>query len=57
LSKKLSKRKTLSLLYPASQLRAITLLNSDYKLLTKVFEARLMEVLPTILHKSQLCSV
>ncbi len=45
------------MLYPASQLRPITLLNSDYKLLTKVFEARLMEVLPTILHKSQLCSV
>ncbi len=41
----------------ASQLRPITLLNTDYKLLTKVYVARLMQVLPTILHKSQLCSV
>jgi hypothetical protein len=41
----------------ASHLRPITLLNTDYKLLTKVYVARLMQVLPTILHKSQLCSV
>jgi hypothetical protein len=39
----------------ASQLRPITLPNTDYKLLTKVYVARLMQVLPTILHKSQLC--
>jgi hypothetical protein len=32
-------------------------LNTDYKLLTKVSVARLMKDLPTILHKSQLCSV
>ncbi len=41
----------------ASQLRPITLLNTDYKLLTKVYVARLMQVLPTTLHTSQLCSV
>ncbi len=32
-------------------------MTTDYKLLMKVFVARLMEVLPTILQKSQLCSV
>ncbi len=41
----------------ASQLRTITLLNTDYKLLTKVFVGRLMGVLPSVLQKSQLCSV
>jgi hypothetical protein len=33
------------------------LLNTDYKLLTKVFVGRLMGVLPSVLQKSQLCSV
>ncbi len=41
----------------ASQLRPITLLNTDYKLLTKVFVARLMRLLPTVLQRGQLCSV
>jgi hypothetical protein len=40
----------------ASTLRPITLLNTDYKILTKVYVARLMEVLPAILQKGQLCS-
>jgi hypothetical protein len=41
----------------ASQLRPITLLNTDYKLLSKVLVGRLMRVLPSILRKGQLCSV
>ncbi len=41
----------------ASQLRPITLLNTDYKLLTKVYVARLLQVLPKVLAKGQLCSV
>jgi hypothetical protein len=41
----------------ASQLRPITLLNTDYKLLTKVFVARLMRLLPSFLQRAQLCSV
>ncbi len=41
----------------AGQLRPITLLNTDYKILTKVYVARLMQVLPSILQKGQLCSV
>jgi hypothetical protein len=35
----------------------ITLLACDYKLLTKVFVARLIPLLPTVLTTSQLCSV
>jgi hypothetical protein len=41
----------------ASQLRPITLLTCDYKLLTKMFVNRLLLVLPTVLQASQLCSV
>jgi hypothetical protein len=41
----------------ASQLWPITLLNTDYKILTKVYVARLMQVLPSILQKAQLCSI
>ena len=41
----------------ASQLRPITLLNCDYKLLTKIMVRRLIQVLPTVLTTSQLCSV
>ena len=41
----------------ASQLRPITLLSCDYKLLTKVFVRRLLPILPTILTTHQLCSV
>ena len=41
----------------ASQLRPITLLSCDYKLLTKVFVRRLFPILPTILTTHQLCSV
>jgi hypothetical protein len=41
----------------ASQLKPITLLNTDYKLLTKVYVARLLQVLPKVLAKGQLCSV
>jgi hypothetical protein len=41
----------------ASQLRPITLLNTDYKLLTKVYMARLLQVLPKFLAKGQLCLV
>ena len=41
----------------ASQLRPITLLSCDYKLLTKVFVQRLIPTLPTILTTHQLCSV
>ncbi len=41
----------------ASKLRPITLLNTDYKLLSKVLVGRLMQVLTSILRKGQLCSV
>jgi exonuclease III len=41
----------------ADQLRPITLLSVDYKLLTKMLTARLVGVLPTIITSSQLCSV
>ena len=41
----------------ASQLRPITLLTCDYKLLTKVYVRRLIPLLPTILTTAQLCSV
>ena len=41
----------------ASQLRPITLLNTDYKLLTKMFVARLLPLLPTVLQATQLCSI
>ncbi len=41
----------------ASQLRPITLLNTDYKLHTKVYMARLLQVLPKVLAKGQLCLV
>ncbi len=41
----------------ASQLRPITLLSTDYKLLTKVFCNRLLPLLPTIISPSQLCAV
>lgn len=41
----------------AVQLRPITLLSTDYKLLTKMLTARMLTVLPTMLLSSQLCSV
>ena len=41
----------------ASQLRPITLLNTDYKLLTKMFVARLLPLLPSVLQATQLCSI
>ncbi len=41
----------------AAQLRPITLLAVDYKLLTKMLVARLLHVLPDVLKASQLCSV
>jgi len=41
----------------ASQLRPITLLGTDYKLLTKILVARLLPVLPSVLQSTQLCSV
>jgi exonuclease III len=41
----------------AAQFRPITLLGADYKILTKMFVGRLMEVLPTLLQAGQLCSV
>jgi hypothetical protein len=41
----------------APQLRPITLLGTDYKLLTKILVARLLPVLPTVLQSTQLCSV
>jgi hypothetical protein len=41
----------------ASQLRPITLLNTDYKILTKVYVERLVQVLPSILQSGQLCSI
>ncbi len=39
------------------QLRPITLLTTDYKLLTKVYMNRLLHIMPAILKKVQLCSV
>jgi hypothetical protein len=41
----------------SAQLRPITLLTTDYKLLTKMLVARLLLVLPSVLQSSQLCSV
>jgi len=41
----------------ASQMRPITLLGTDYKLLTKMFVSRLIPLLPSVLKASQLCSV
>ena len=41
----------------ASQLRPITLLCTDYKLLTKMMVTRLLPLLPTVLCATQLCSV
>jgi hypothetical protein len=41
----------------ASQLRPITLLACDYKLLSKVYVQRLLPLLPTVLTSNQLCSV
>ena len=41
----------------AHQLRPITLLSCDYKLMTKIMVRRLINVLPTVLATSQLCSV
>ncbi len=41
----------------ASQLRPITLLNTDYKFLTKIMVARLLSLLPSVLKATQLCSV
>ncbi len=41
----------------ASQLRPITLLVVDYKLLTKMFVSRLLPLLPRVLSATQLCSV
>ena len=41
----------------ASQLRPITLLNTDYKLLTKMLVNRFLPVLPNLLTATQLCSV
>jgi Reverse transcriptase (RNA-dependent DNA polymerase) len=41
----------------AAQLRPITLLSCDYKLLTKGYVARLVPILPTVLTTSHLCSV
>jgi len=41
----------------AAQLRPITLLCTDYKLLTKMLVARLIVVLPDILQATQLCSI
>jgi exonuclease III len=40
-----------------TQLRPITLLTTDYKLLTKMLVARLLRVLPDLLLATQLCSV
>jgi len=41
----------------ASQLRPITLLSVDYKILTKMLVARLVKALPSVLKATQLCSV
>jgi hypothetical protein len=40
-----------------TQLRPITLLNSDYKLLTKMLVARLLIVFPDLLQSTQMCAV
>ena len=40
-----------------NELRPITLLQCDYKILTKIFVGRLLEVLPDIIKSGQLCSV
>ena len=39
------------------ELRQITLLNCDYKLLTKWFDLRMKSVLPYVIKSSQLCTV
>ena len=41
----------------AAQLRPITLLTTDYKLLTKMLVGRFVRVLPSVLRSTQLCSV
>ncbi len=41
----------------ADQLRPITLLNTDYKLLTKMLVNRLLPLLPDLLQTTQLCAV
>ena len=41
----------------ADELRPITLLNSDYKIITKIFVKRLLPYLPQIILSGQLCSV
>jgi hypothetical protein len=41
----------------AAQLRPITLLCTDYKILTKMFVARLLPLLPDLLTATQLCSI
>jgi exonuclease III len=41
----------------AAQLRPITLLCTDYKLLTKMFVGRLLPLLPHLLTSTQLCSI
>ncbi len=41
----------------SSQLRPITHLDTDYKLLTKMMVARLLTLLPSVLKATQLCSV
>jgi hypothetical protein len=40
-----------------SQLRPITLLSTDYKLLTRILVASLIPVLPSVLRSTKLCSV
>ncbi len=40
-----------------TQLRPITLLSSDYKLLTKMLVARLLRVFPDLLQATQMCAV
>ena len=39
------------------ELRPITLLNSDYKILTKVISKRIIEILPYVIRSPQSCSV
>ena len=41
----------------ADELRPITLLNSDYKILTKWFVLRMRPVLPNVIRSGQLCTV
>ena len=48
--------KVLGIPFP-DQLRPITLLNCDYKLLTKVLCQRVIPVLPSVIKSRQLCSV